>query len=596
MSKPPDKRTRAGRESLEELRLLEQEELRLTRELALKDMWFFMTTVLWPVESPLHFEEKFHRPICDRITEAPPGTRDLLLSPRMSRKTMVRTVCHSVWRLCRDPNVRILIVSALDATASDMVETIKRQLQHNDSLRRFFPEVCPPPGKFGTTYEFTLPSRTAINLIDPSVRATYLGAPFVGRRCDIALLDDIIDDKHVSTPEQADKALKWVNAIEPLVDRNPIYNMVFVQGTRKAFNDAYGAFLGESRGEEAQVGHEGGTYSATVIAALQDEQGRPSIDGEPVFPKILHRQELMRLLEQSRMNSNEGEAFWWREFMNVIGDPTSRKFLPEWLQTWVPCLPSNVVWSGIAIDSALKDKQIAMGRGDFTVMLVGHFDVYGHLYLTDGARSNSWRWAEFSRELVGMAQRSQVFNVLKEKVSEALVFGAIEADFHRQRLPITTYPLQVQQEGKKVVRIIEALQGPTQGRKIHFVQGFPEALHRVISDELTHLGQWSHDDAADALSLFFHRDVRIIPSTGRSVPWTPLNNRLLQGSTPSHNPAAVWASAVRSRPQDSGGGDGSLRPDPFLQDIIDGMGGDGNMGSERRQFLPYPFGVERSRG
>jgi len=590
---------------LAKLREMLDGEESLIRTLALEDYWFFLTEVLWKVEAEEHFEEVFHRPIADRITAATPGTRDLLLAQRLSRKTMTRTVGHACWRICRDPNVRILVVSALDATAQDFIDVVRRQFQQNERLKRYFPHMHVPAdgGKFGTQYEFTHPARTNINLVDPTIRSTYLGAPFAGRRCDILILDDPIDDKHVSTPDQADKALKWINALWPLVDKNPTYDMVFVQGTRKGFNDPYGAMMGESRGEEASEELAVAPFTYVVRSGLEDANGNPDINGEPTFPKVLNREVLMTELQRARMDPKCGEEWWWREYMNVCHSPQARKFLDEWFDSWVPVLPSNVVFSAIALDTALKDKQV-LQRGDFTVAHVGHFDAYGHLYLTDAVRSDSLRSMEFLRQLAMLAQRAPhggCFNILKQKVGEDPLFGFLEDYFHRMRMPCVTYPLTLAGEGKKVVRMLNALQGPFQARKVHFVgngrdSGYPPDIWRVLRDEATHIGQWAHDDAIDALTCFFHKDVRIIPSARRSAPIRPMTHaRLPQASTPRFNIAAVRArtgEVARALASDAAG-DGTLRAsDPFLDEALRARGVDSPLEGVARP-LTIPIDNER---
>lgn len=555
------------KDQLDELKFLQDEEVRLVQEMALKDFWFFTTQVLWREEALKHLQEDFHKPIADEVTNARPGCRELLLAQRMSRKTMLRTVAHACWRIIRDPNIRVLVVSALDATAQDFVSTIKRQFQMNKGIKKYFPKFhVSPKIKLGTQYEFTHPARTNINLIDPTVRSTYLGAPFSGRRCDILLMDDPQDDKHVATPDQADKSLKYVNALFPLVDKNVEYDMVFVNGTRKGYNDIYGAMMGEMRGNEQGVELQEAAFRFVVRAGIENDKGEPDINGHATFSKVLTKEVLLQELARCRMDPKMGEEYWWREFMNVCQSPTSKKFLDEWFAAWVPQLPTNIVWSGILVDSAVKDKQI-LHKGDFVAAHVVHFDTYGHLYLTDGFRSDSVKTMELMQQLAVLAQRNGgVYNIVKEKVGEEMFFGACEDYFHRMRLPCTTYALSVRQEGKKLVRITEALQAPFQARKIHFVgdgrtYGYPVEMWQVLKDELTHLGQWSHDDEADALSLAYHKDIRIIPSARVGSAWKPFYHaRLPQNSLQRTNIAAMRNRRGEDR------GDGTLGGnDPFVQ-------------------------------
>jgi hypothetical protein len=196
----------------------------------------------------------------------------------------------------------------------------------------------------------------------------------------------------------------------------------------------------------------------------------------------------------------------------------------------------------MAVDTALKDEQILF-KGDNMVILVGHFDTYGNLFLTDGSRSRAWRTEDFRKVLLSMADNPKnrnVQNFIKEKIGEGTMFPMVRGWFNDARKPVVLHPLKVIGQGKKYLRITEALQGPAMARKVFFVKGqFPEDIHKVIVDELTHLGQWGHDDAADALALFFHPDIRVVPPTGKSGVWKDVVQPANQISTAWTNPTAL---------------------------------------------------------
>jgi hypothetical protein len=315
-----------------------------------------------------------------------------------------------------------------------------------------------------------------------------------------------------------------------------------------------------------------------VRHCLEDTDGKPDFDhGTPILPTVWTRETLLQELDQYRSDAKRGEEDWWKQYMNVCISPAGRKFEPEYFSTWLPSLPGPIIFSGIAVDSATKDEQVLM-RGDFTVAVVFHFDAYGHLYLTDGIRSDRMKGAELINSLISMSQKcAQTYgimpsNFLKEKVGEDTFFGWVKAEYNRARLPLTTYPLAVRGQGRKYVRIIEALQHPAMSRSIHFVRGFPEHLWSVIVDEATHLGQWSHDDAIDCLSLPFHPEVRVKPTSVSPVEWkAPLSARIQQLSTPQTNVGATLARNQQPQPtawrvggRTSPGIQPAERPDPFL--------------------------------
>jgi len=553
----------ATAEDLEVLAFMD-EELRIqTRELGLKDLWFFATEVLWPDTAPTHYYDKLHLPVCEWVGTDKKGARKLLLMPRGHRKTYLVTIAHAVWRIVRDPNVRIILVSALDDTAQHFCQMVKRQFQYNEHFLSVFPEYrVKRDQQFGRTYDFTHPLRDAHNLIDPTFRSFYLGAPVAGRRCDILIADDPIEKRHVNTPEQADKSLKDFNDLIPIVDKTGAYNMMFVVGTRWAYNDIYGAMLGEDRGDEVDTSLQVSTaFESKVRHCLEDEHGapvtNPRVEGEPILPTVWSRETLLQELAQYSMDAKRGEEDWWKQYMNVCMSPAGKKFEEEWFDTWIPRLPGGVVFSAFFVDSATKDEQILM-RGDYTVAFVGHFDSYGHLYLTDALRSDKLKGREFIERIISMHQKCKadhgysVTNFCKEKVGEDTFFGWVRSEFNRANLPLTIFPLNVRGQGRKFVRIVEALQHPAMARQIHFVQGFPQNIHKVIVDEAVHMGQWSHDDTIDALSLAFHPDIRVRPHTRDAKAWKVRNLRPRQLSTPTFNRAALATPAKSTNDDPTG--------------------------------------------
>jgi hypothetical protein len=522
------------------------------RDLALADLWFFATEILFAEAASTHYYEPLHKPVCEWVGTRDKGARKLLLMPRGHRKTYLVTIAHAVWRILNDPNVRIILVSALDDTAQHFCQMIKRQFQYNEHFLSYFPEFRVSRNQqFGRTYDFTHPKRSdTANLIDPTFRSFYLGAPVAGRRCDILIADDPIEKKHVTTPEQADKSLKDFNDLIPIVDKTGAYNQMFVVGTRWAFNDIYGAMLGEARGDEVdQTLVVVNRFDATVRHCLEDDDGKPvtnpRVDGAPILPNVWSRETLLQELEQYKMDPKRGEEDWWKQYMNVCMSPAGRKFEEEYFDTWIPSLPGGIVFSMFLCDSATKDEQILM-RGDYTVVHAAHFDAYGHLYLTDAFRSDRMKGMDLIEQLIAMNQRGKqshgisITNFVKEKVGEDTFFGWIRSEFNRARLPLTIFPVNVRGQGRKYVRIVEALQHPAMARQIHFVDTYPREVHRVLVDEAIHLGQWSHDDTIDALSLAFHPLIRRSPRNFDAQEWHVPNTRLPQLSTPAHNPSASW--------------------------------------------------------
>ena len=539
-------------------RLQELEELRLAewhaiRNAALASTWAMASLVLWPNVDMARLHEPFHKPLCDFVDDTPPNGRTGIIVPRMHRKTFLLTVAQTVRRICVDPDVRVLIVTALDDTAKKMSVLIKRQFTHNKSFAYYFPEMCIDEEKFGTQYSFEHPKRTVIEM-NPTVRAAYLGAPLIGCRADIIILDDAIDEDKVLNPELTDRTNGQINELVPLLDLKPMYNLMYIWGTPKSYGDFYALMSGESvtTGDKE---NKPPVFNVMRRAALEDEDGKPDLDGEPVLPTVFTKQELLNRLEQCKLNPSQGEGFFVREYLCMVQSPSEQKFRAEWLDTWVDpqMVPPNTVFSGFTIDSAFKDEQIAKARGDTTVCLVGHFDIYNNLYLTDGIRGrmDSDTFRKHLLSTLNHPKNRQAQNLIKEKVGEGTIFTEFKRWFMEAKRPVTVFPVPVVGRGEKVLRILNSLQGPFMGRKIFFVRGqFPQELHQVLVDELTHLGQWGHDDAADALALFFNPLIRPMNDThARPIVWRDVVSRPMQISTAWNNQAVAGHQQQMNIPQ-----------------------------------------------
>jgi hypothetical protein len=532
------------REQTDELVLLNDTELQLTRELAKRSTWFMATLVLWPDVAYKHYYEPFHRPICDKEDALEPGGKLAVRLFREGRKSMLLNIARSIRYIVNDPNIRLMMMTRYLDTAEKICALVIEQFQKNLNFKRYFPEMWVGEGKFGKADEFTHPKRNVTGLLDPTYFATYLGAPLISRRADVLLMDDLVDEDDFKNPEIASKTLdKWTETI-PLVDKTSAYNQRIFIGTPKSYNDPLAAIFGLVDADLKDVAKGWQTISR---AALENANGEPDIKGEPVLPIVHTRAGLMETLEDCKRNPAKGESYFWREYLVTVQAPGDRKFEPAWLQAW--CKKTAVApsaFTAIALDSATKDEQVLF-RGDFTVLLCGQFDTFGNLYLLDGARSNGWKSADLKRELLAMMQRNSCHTVIKEKVGEGAIFGQMREWAATARQPLSVIPIVVRGQGKKYTRIVESLQGPLQARKVWFVDGFPKDIHQALVDELLHLGQWSHDDIADALSLFMQREVRVQPQSGAKYEWKSPMARYAQVGTQFTNPGLLAHRATRAK-------------------------------------------------
>lgn len=111
-------------------------------------------TIKTALKSNLYLFEKYvmgfrdmdpavHGPLCQFIQNDNFKRKQVTL-PRGFLKTSTCTIGKSLWLACKNPGIRILIASNIIENASKMLGLIRSQVESNERLQTFFPEIIPP--------------------------------------------------------------------------------------------------------------------------------------------------------------------------------------------------------------------------------------------------------------------------------------------------------------------------------------------------------------------------------------------------------------------------------------------------------------------
>lgn len=497
------------------------------RELSKTNLWFFLTDVLMHpaidcdetrcCEKKRNFFEPLHKNWCDWAQDDS-NDRRLLLAPRGHFKSTVISYAKSCHLIIRNPNVRILLVSALDENAKNFCKQVKNAFRYNDRMKWLFPECHVPPGEqFGPEYSFITPARTDHSLAAPTFTSAYLDASLASQHYDFIIMDDPIEAKHVATEDQAAKARASYNKIVPLLDPATEGNQtaILVVGTRWAYYDLYSGIVPVDQGGTAET-----SRFNCIVRSCFETDGKPDFEnGDPIYPTRFPRSELIKLLEEARADDRQGEQFWWNQYMNLCRSPDSRPFFEDWfIEVDATTMPPPFA-KMISIDTALKDDSVQKkgARGDYTAVIVAGWDREGRLYLIDGTRSNAFTSKILLDFLVSYCQKYNVVTIVKQKVSEDTFGTQLRDAFAAVNLPLDYRPIPISGMGRKVQRIKDALQAPMQRNEIFWLKRFIETTgrwehHKLFEQakrELLNLGQYPVDDVADALANFYHPDVKV---------------------------------------------------------------------------------------
>lgn len=163
----------------------------------------------------------------------------LVNTPPEHAKTFTLSIAYPLWRICMDPNERILIISKVEALAKQMVYAIKHRMTHPrfQKLQRTFG----PPGGWKETAD-----SWATNMIylgshdrdsgekDPTIQARGIGQQVYGARATLAICDDAVT---LANAHQWEDQIRWIQ--QEVLTRLGDTGKLLVVGTRVDASDLY---------------------------------------------------------------------------------------------------------------------------------------------------------------------------------------------------------------------------------------------------------------------------------------------------------------------------------------------------------------------
>lgn len=219
-----------------------------------------------------------------------PGKHQVLMPPNHS-KTSHLSVRRSIYRICQNPNVRILIISKADALASDVLGAIKEMLTNEELyqpgkslIQDFGPFWDPALSRAWSADRIFVAGRTTAHK-DPTVETLGRGGSVYGKRADDIILDDFVDYDRSINPENVEKDVTWVTRqVSNRISQK--YGVIVDVGTRVHPGDAHGKFL---RREDFQT---------RILPAIIEPRNDDNPEGTCLWPEHIS----MEILEEEKEN------------------------------------------------------------------------------------------------------------------------------------------------------------------------------------------------------------------------------------------------------------------------------------------------------
>lgn len=172
------------------------------------------------------------------------SNRLLINTPPFHSKSTVITMEYSLYRICMNPNVRIILVSKTQAQAKKFLYSIKQRL--TDPRWSKLQADFGPEGGFRSTEGEWSSNRIYVaggssQEKDPTVEALGIGGQIYGARADLIILDDVSD---VNNAHQFESQINWLqqDAASRLYD-----GKLVVVGTRTGVQDIYSELMNPER-------------------------------------------------------------------------------------------------------------------------------------------------------------------------------------------------------------------------------------------------------------------------------------------------------------------------------------------------------------
>jgi len=178
----------------------------------------------------------------------------LINTPPEHAKSTTITMNYVTYRICEDPNIRIIIVSQTQEMAKKFLRGIKDRLSSpNPNYRKLQIDFAPDGGFAANAASWTADSIYVSSDLrdsgekDPTVQALSIGGHIYGSRADLIILDDCVTGKNA---HEYEKQMDWL--------QREVYNRLsypggvcLLVGTRLAPTDLYGEIIkDEYYGEE----------------------------------------------------------------------------------------------------------------------------------------------------------------------------------------------------------------------------------------------------------------------------------------------------------------------------------------------------------
>lgn len=193
---------------------------------------------------------------------------------------------YIAWRLWRDPDLKVLVVSAAKPAADQIAGFVRRLIQELPMLRR----LRPRPGQRDAASAFDVgPARPAK---DPSLRAVGVNGQITGSRADEILADDIETQNNALTAAARHRLSEQIKEFDAVL--RPGGTVTFL-GTPQSVETIYAALPGrgyQTRIWPAEIPADAAVYEGRLAPYVRRRLAEGAPAGAPLDPQRFSAEDL----------------------------------------------------------------------------------------------------------------------------------------------------------------------------------------------------------------------------------------------------------------------------------------------------------------
>ena len=217
------------------------------RRMATSSLYYFCKYIL-------HFDDMDVQPhweLCQFLQKWGISNDCLILLPRGTFKSSVTSVGFPIWRLVRNRSLRFLLTSGQLENTKNFLSLIRSNLESNEDFRALYGDWS--VNRRNDTWHSTALSVAGRQKFraEDSLTASSYEITKVSQHYDGVIVDDLMNEKNVTSKEQIDKCDSYLQLLNPFldpqIDRPDRPGPRIVVGTRWHFDDVYGRIIARER-------------------------------------------------------------------------------------------------------------------------------------------------------------------------------------------------------------------------------------------------------------------------------------------------------------------------------------------------------------